>query len=404
MDQCLPPASTGRRCALRACVAGTAYLANPAAALASPCMHDQGAVRQLELQLARAVVAAHPHANVAFSPASLCTVLNVLWIGAGGKTRRLLARTLGLTESCEPSTALLRERKRDAVYRSVTSLWHAAALAVTPGFKTATQDYCNANVHPLPAANAATAINRWLASATDGKIAKVLDRVGAHVRLLLVNAVHFRARWRYPFAPAETRLQLFHTRDGSTRAASKKTPFMSQLGQFSYQATAHYQWIRLPYADSSIVMDLLMPAPGEDLAVSLSTLFVVGWSTSSPVPPPTRGSISLPKFSMAMQVPLNPVISAVGLGEVFQPGSADFSNLAIGAPQLGVDEVRQSVFLAVDEAGTEAAAATTASMVGALPSAAPAFSFTVDHPFLIAIRDTRDGATLFVSAVNDPLA
>ena len=60
--------------------------------------------------------------------------------------------------------------------------------------------------------------------------------------------------------------------------------------------------------------------------------------------------------------------------------------------------------ITVDEQGTEAAAAT--AVIGA-EGAAPGPEFDpvemdVDHPFLVAIRDTESGAVLFQGHINDP--
>jgi serpin B len=104
---------------------------------------------------------------------------------------------------------------------------------------------------------------------------------------------------------------------------------------------------------------------------------------------------------MASRNTLLPGLAAAGLGALFQPGQADFTGM-VQQGGLAVDELQQSVFLALDEAGTEAAAATTASLVGALPPPALAFDLRVDRPFTFALRDERDGMPLFMGIVRDP--
>jgi serpin B len=72
-----------------------------------------------------------------------------------------------------------------------------------------------------------------------------------------------------------------------------------------------------------------------------------------------------------------------------------------GSRNLYIGEVVHKAFVAVDESGTEAAAATAVIM---LESAAPMtdVEVTVDRPFIFMIRDVPTGALLFVGRVVDP--
>ena len=71
-----------------------------------------------------------------------------------------------------------------------------------------------------------------------------------------------------------------------------------------------------------------------------------------------------------------------------------------------VGAVLQNAFIAVDEEGTEAAAATViATAPGSSALEAPkALEFHVDRPFLFFIRHTATGVVLFMGHVNDPTA
>jgi serpin B len=71
--------------------------------------------------------------------------------------------------------------------------------------------------------------------------------------------------------------------------------------------------------------------------------------------------------------------------------------------ELLIQEVVHEAFISVDEAGTEAAAA-TAVVVGIVSAPAVTVDLTVDRPFLFLIRDDETGAILFVGRVLDPSA
>jgi serpin B len=72
-----------------------------------------------------------------------------------------------------------------------------------------------------------------------------------------------------------------------------------------------------------------------------------------------------------------------------------------GSRDLFISEVIHKAFVSVDEAGTEAAAATAVVMkLSAMPE--EPVEFTMDRPFIFMIRDIETGAILFVGRVVDP--
>jgi len=87
-------------------------------------------------------------------------------------------------------------------------------------------------------------------------------------------------------------------------------------------------------------------------------------------------------------------------------GSANFDRMAPRKPDeyLYISEVFHKTFLALDEKGTEAAAATAVAMMRAtaiLEKPKP-IEVHVDHPFLFAIQHRPSGACLFLGRVTDP--
>jgi serine protease inhibitor len=84
--------------------------------------------------------------------------------------------------------------------------------------------------------------------------------------------------------------------------------------------------------------------------------------------------------------------------EIAYSGESDFTPMSSVDPWLST--VVQKTFIQVDEAGTEAAAATGGSM--GVTSAEPALWFEVDRPFVVTISDQQTGTILFLGAVNDP--
>jgi serpin B len=72
-----------------------------------------------------------------------------------------------------------------------------------------------------------------------------------------------------------------------------------------------------------------------------------------------------------------------------------------GKSELLISDVVHKAFVAVDEAGTEAAAA-TAVIMGLTAVPPPPLEVTIDRPFIFLIRDIETGAVLFVGRVLNP--
>ena len=83
---------------------------------------------------------------------------------------------------------------------------------------------------------------------------------------------------------------------------------------------------------------------------------------------------------------------------MFSPSLADLSGISAVQPPLYVSAALQEVVLEVNEAGTEAAAAT--ALVKS--SRSGPFWFTADRPFVFVVYDRRLGAPLFIGKVEDP--
>ncbi|NJN68231.1 MAG: serpin family protein [Chloroflexaceae bacterium] len=74
-----------------------------------------------------------------------------------------------------------------------------------------------------------------------------------------------------------------------------------------------------------------------------------------------------------------------------------------GSRGLMISEVFHQAFVAVDEEGTEAAAATAPVMTltGIMPDP-EVVTLKIDRPFIFLIRDTETGTVLFVGRVLNP--
>ena len=115
----------------------------------------------------------------------------------------------------------------------------------------------------------------------------------------------------------------------------------------------------------------------------------------------------MPKFKFEPPtIALADKLQTLGMRSAFdQPkGSANFDKIAPRKPDdyLAISEVFHKTFIAVDEKGTEAAAATSITMLGVRAIRPEPIEVKVDRPFLYAIQHVPSGACLFIGRVTDP--
>ena len=282
-------------------------------------------------------------------------------------------------------------------------------FAIAEPFVTTLTDDYGAPPRPVdfeadPAA-ATAEVNEWVATETDGRITELLapDALDELTRLVLANAVHLDADWESPFDPALTAPDEFTRDDGSTVAVD----FMHQSLNARYGELDGTQLIVLPYTNGFELIVALPPEGGladfeADLAAagSLDAIF--------PVMTETEVELALPRWDFGDSLDLVDPLIGLGLVLAFDDsGAADFTNISTEIP-LWLSAVVHEADITVDEAGTEAAAA-TAVVVGEVMAMPPDSTpepvvMDVDHPFFFAIRDFASTAVVFQGHVGDPSA
>jgi serpin B len=110
----------------------------------------------------------------------------------------------------------------------------------------------------------------------------------------------------------------------------------------------------------------------------------------------TKTDIALPKFKLEYKAKLVDYLKAMGMKNAFQPDLADFSGIN-GTKDLFISDVIHQSFVEVDEAGTEAAAATVVVIITSAGN-----SFIANRPFIFLIRENKTNSILFIGKVMNP--
>jgi serpin B len=246
--------------------------------------------------------------------------------------------------------------------------------------------------------DARKAINAWVSDQTKERIPELIPEgvLNSDTRLVLTNAIYLNAPWMHRFNKDATAPGPFTRLDGSTVEAQ-----LMRLGEvLRYAQGSGYQAVELPYVDGSLAMLVIVPGPGK-FADFQSTFSADTIETIVSDLKTARVKLAFPRFEYRTQASLKDALKEMGMPIAFEGGLADFSAMSPDGKNLYIQDVIHEAFIAVDEDGTEAAAA-TAVVVGATSAPVDVVELTVDRPFIYAIRDNDTGAILFLGRVTDP--
>jgi serpin B len=356
--------------------------------------------------------------NLVLSPYSIAVALGMTLPGAGGRTAAEMREVLGVRddarfhggmnaltsyveglagpqERADGSKAEIALDAANQLFGQHDVAWERDFLDVLGreyGAGLRTVDYRTA------AEQARVLINEWVAGRTNDRIPElipdgVLDDM---TRLVLVNALYLKAPWEMPFEKGLTAPMPFHRGDGG---AVDVDTMVQPLVSGTLARGDGWQAARLPYAGGALAMTVVLPDTGRLADVERdvgSGELPVMLSAGRPV----NLDVRLPKWEFRTQAGLNEILAGLGMPTAFIPEQADFRPMTEEDLQLFISAVLHEGFIAVDEQGTEAAAAT--AVVVSETSAPVTEPFHVDRPFLFVIHDAEHGTPLFLGRVDDP--
>ncbi len=364
--------------------------------------------------------------NIFFSSYSIINALAMTWAGAENDTAAEMADALGITLSEEAFHPALNGLNIDLNSRDdqapwdgdafqlnlVNAVWSQDGYPLLPAYLDTLATHYDAGVRLLDFYGAPDesrqTINQWVEEQTNEKIINLLPpgSITSFTVLVLTNAIYFKASWHSAFEENATTDQPFTCLDDSIVTV----PMMRQRVDTRFYRDDLFDAVELPYVSAGyaeyeypleLSMLVIIPKDQRFEAVSggldadqLKTI-VAALSIGDIM-------LSLPKFTFEFEVSCKKIMMDLGMTKAFDPNLADFSGMADPAETAPwIDDIYHKAFIAVDEEGTEAAAATAVVMAETTVNPDP-IVISADRPFIFLIRDSVTNAVLFMGRVIEP--
>lgn len=370
---------------------------------------------------------AKPGENLFFSPASISLAMGYAYRGTDGQTAEQMRDVMhfpGSPESYLPGAGALDRMMQISgegrELRSANAFWVRDDLTLNPQFRADLEREASGAFNSADFGNdpegARKEINAWVSGKTNDRIEELIakDVLDTLTAAVLVNAIYWKADWRYAFAAENTREEPFYLADGTEITAD----LMNARPDLRGIERGSVKLVELPYKGEEVSMVAILPDKPDGLARlegSLTAKRLEGWLEALDQAEPYDTVLTLPKMSMDWNADLKTVIEAMGAPLPFSK-HANFDRMATfpqtelpGWCGLKITNIIHQANIDVDEKGSEAAAATAVVIGGVVVTSArrgppppPPFIFRADHPFMFLLRDNRTGAILFMGRLVDP--
>lgn len=357
--------------------------------------------------------------NILFSPYSISSAFAMTAIGAAGETKIEMDKVFHFFADSSALASAFSNLNSQLITtheneQTLPMLFLANSLWVQKGFPLIQffQERLIKNFHSsinevdfkLQANQSRQVINQWVEEKTRGKIKGLFppNALNDKTRLVLVSALYMQAKWNRVFEKSMTAQEPFY----SAKDVKSMVDMMNHTGFYRLFVNPQVAMIEIPYAietsqDPVLAMVIVLPKSVEGLA-SLENIWHLDQAKAWMKQMKEQNvHLAIPKFKIEEEISLKETLAAMGLRQAFS-GNADFSTMT-HERNLSIDKAIHKAFMAVDENGTEAAAATAVAigLTSYGPGAKP-YHFLADHPFLFMIIDKKTDSILFMGRMAKP--
>ncbi|KAL1455897.1 hypothetical protein WDU94_000662 [Cyamophila willieti] len=333
------------------------------------------------------------------SPLSLHMVLGLSSLGAAGSTADAMMKGLRIKHAdtlLKNYKDIIGQLSKSDELKMANTIYFAQDVKLNPSYKSQAAKYFNSELSKTDFNNpkvAAEQMNDWVSSQTNGKIKDLIESesLNPETKIVLVNAIHFKGKWTFPFRTEYTNYAPFYLDETNSGAESGDDGF---------------QMLELPYAGTKekqqFSMHIFLPNNRTGLATLEQKLFQSDDSFADKFGNICNGAnwrevvVTLPRFEVKSTWDMSDLCEQLGMGVAFTD-DADFSLMTQDKINLAISQVVQKAFIEVNEEGTEAAAAIDGIIKRRCSARRSPIYFTADHPFIVTISTTNDRDILFIA-------
>ena len=335
--------------------------------------------------------------NLLFSPVSLATSFSILYYGALGNSSveirceiSSLLQPSSLPSQCNGSSGVMKEEEPVAIndkteqcsdcppgvyFKALLStlavynntnwtvdvangIWHRGHLHSL--FKQSVNNYFRPQLmtlDPEKPITAASEINQWVTNTTRGKISNIINPESIHEndKFFLFNVLYFRGLWRTSFTLNES-IKSFTTCTAcnandvnlTAEGSMEQVQYIEKKMNVPYYKMATLSAIRIPYANNDLSMTIILPnlcsmMTVEDQLINGNLLQRINSRLT-----PRKIKIILPKFDLEQELPIDSILSKLGLCSLQSGG---YSTILKKSDDLQLSKVSHKSVLEVNEQG-----------------------------------------------------
>ncbi len=347
--------------------------------------------------------------NLFFSPFSIIDAFAMAYEGATGKTANEIKSTLFLPAKDNQRLSgfqllhnQINQKKSDCILSIANAYWVQHNFVLKKKYLETIEKFYQSEAYNLDfkmnSQQAVDRINNWAEEKTKGKIKKFLNYgdVDSGTRLVLTNAIYFKALWQIQFNKNLTEPADFRVKENKT---IKVQMMHLQNAEFPYAETEDFQLLKIPYGCNNLSILIILPRTlNEEMVrkIDYEKIMEIQKNLSK-----QKIDISIPKVKIEQTYDLINPLRNLGIKTAFDPFAADFSKIT-GSRDLYISKAVQKSFIEINEEGTEAAAAT--GIVMNITAARPGVKkvFVADHPFIFFIIEEESNLILFMGRTVRP--
>ena len=341
--------------------------------------------------------------NTLISPLSVLSALAMTANGAGGNTLSQMEDVFGLSvlELNSYLHAYINALPSGDKYRLslANSIWlrDDERFTVKQDFLQANANWYGAGISKAPFDDTTLkGINSWVSDNTDGMIENILDKIPEEAVMYLVNALAFDAEWQKIYNENQVRDGVFNKEDGTKQDVelmySEENQYLKDdnaAGFIKYYADQKYAFVALLPNEGVSILDYIASLTGEKLHEMLSNAKAV------------EVNAAIPKFETEYEVGMNEILKEMGMTDAFDSKASDLSGIGFSTRgNLYISRVLHKTFIAVDERGTKAGAATVVE-VSDESASMEVQKVYLDRPFVYMLIDCEANLPFFIGTAMD---